>query len=76
MSDTTLIERFGRYQKSAAAAIIGLIGWGYVVIDSAPTAVTASEWLALATVGAVTAGVYGVPNTPVAPVEQIAVPSV
>lgn len=54
----------GRYQKTIAALVTGLIGWGAVVVASAATHVTASEWLALAVVLATPLGVYAVPNSP------------
>jgi hypothetical protein len=54
---------FPPVQKMVTAAVVGAVGWGYSVIDSPSAPVTASEWLALATVAAVAAGVYAVPNS-------------
>lgn len=51
-----------RYQKAIAAIITGAIGWGFVVVASPSSAITASEWMALAVAGATALGVYGVPN--------------
>jgi hypothetical protein len=50
------------YRKTIAAIVTGLIGWATAVIVSAPEAITAAEWIGLATVLAVALGVYGVPN--------------
>lgn len=52
------------YKKTAAAVVIGLIGWGGVVITSDPAAISSSEWLQLATSLAVAAGVYQIANEP------------
>lgn len=52
------------YRKTIAAVIIGVIGWATAVIASPETAITATEWLALATVAAMSAGVYAAPNEP------------
>jgi hypothetical protein len=51
-------------QKFVTAAVTGTIGWGFVVIASAPAAITAAEWLGLGVVAATAANVYAVPNTP------------
>lgn len=56
-----------RYQKMIAAFVTGAIGWGGVVVASAPKAITASEWLGLAVVAATALGVAAVPNAPKAP---------
>lgn len=53
---------FGPFQKSVTAFVTGLVGWGFQVIASTPTAVTAAEWMALAAVSAAALGVYAVPN--------------
>jgi len=50
------------FRKSITAAVTGLIGWATTVVTSAPSAITASEWIGLATVMAVAVGVFGVPN--------------
>lgn len=52
------------YRKTITAVVTGLIGWGTTVVVSTPTAVTAAEWIGLATVLAVALGVWGVPNEP------------
>jgi hypothetical protein len=56
-----------KYAKTITALVTGVIGWGYAVVDSGANNVTAREWLALAVVGAVSLGVYAVPNTEKAP---------
>jgi hypothetical protein len=53
-----------RYNKTLAAVITGLIGWASAVVASDPTAITATEWIMLATVTASSLGVYTVANTP------------
>ena len=50
------------YLKAIGAAVAGLIGWATLVVNSAPAAITASEWIVLATVGATVLTVFGVPN--------------
>lgn len=52
----------GQYRKTVTALATGLLGWGAVVVTSAPAAVTASEWLGLGVVLATALGVYAVPN--------------
>jgi hypothetical protein len=51
-----------RYLKTITAVISGAIGWGVMVVNSAPSAITASEWIAGATYLAVALGVFSVPN--------------
>ena len=55
---------FGKYSKTIAALVTGVIGWGLEVVNSKPAAVTSSEWIGLAIVVAVALGVYAIPNTP------------
>lgn len=50
------------YLKTVAAVVTGVIGWATLVVNSPSTAVTASEWIVLATVVATAVGVYVVPN--------------
>lgn len=54
----------GPYQKFVTSLVTGLIGWGFVVIASAPVGVTAAEWMGLAVVAGTSLGVYAVPNIP------------
>lgn len=56
-----------RYRKTITALVTGLIGWGAAVVASSPAAITASEWIMLATVVATGLGVYGIPNAPPPP---------
>lgn len=51
-----------KYNKTITAVVTGLIGWAGAVVISTPTAVTASEWVMLATVLATGLGVYSVTN--------------
>jgi len=53
------------YRKTVTAVVTGLTGWGSAVVVSAPTAVTAGEWIMLATVLATSFGVYQIANTEV-----------
>lgn len=52
----------GRYSKLVTALVAGAIGFATLVVNSAPTAITASEWIAGATYAAVALGVFVVPN--------------
>jgi len=61
-ADTTRETPMTKYRKSITAGITGLIGWATAVVASPAAGITASEWIALATVAAVTAGVYQAPN--------------
>lgn len=51
-----------QYNKTIAALVTGLLGWGAVVITSVPAAVTASEWLSLGVALATALGVYTIAN--------------
>lgn len=53
-----------RYRKTITATITGLLGWAGVVITSSGAHISASEWLALATVLATAFGVFIVRNDP------------
>lgn len=50
------------YNKTVAAVVTGLIGWATAVVTSAPSAITAGEWIMAATVLATAFGVYQVTN--------------
>lgn len=52
----------GKYAKLVTALVTGAIGWAVLVVNSAPTDITASEWIAGATYLATALGVYAVPN--------------
>ncbi len=52
-----------RYRKTIAAVVGASLTWGVVVTESAPAAVTASEWIAGGVLLATAVGVYGVKNT-------------
>lgn len=52
------MKNWRKYKKTIAALAIGYVGWGTMVVESAPAAITATEWIALATVTLVGAGVY------------------
>lgn len=55
---------FGRYSKTIAAVVAGAIGWATLVVNSAPSAITASEWIAGATYLGIALGVLTVTNAP------------
>lgn len=50
------------HSKSIAALVTALIGWGFVVISSKASHITASEWMGLAVVVATALGVYAAPK--------------
>ncbi len=52
------------YLKTITALVVALIGWATLVVNSASTDITASEWIVLATAVATALGVYAVPNLP------------
>lgn len=56
------MEKIRPYSKTIAAVIIGLIGWGAMVVASPDAAITSSEWIALSTVTATALGVYQIVN--------------
>lgn len=49
-------------RKTIAALVTGMLGWATQVVTSDAAQITAGEWIGFATVLAVTAGVYQVPN--------------
>lgn len=51
-----------KYRKTVTALATGLIGWATAVVASSSSAITASEWIMLATAICTAIGVYGVPN--------------
>lgn len=53
----------GPYAKTVTALVVGAIGWFTLVVNSAPTAITAGEWIAGATALATALGVYAVGNS-------------
>lgn len=57
-----MLSAMGHIAKAVTALVTGCIGWATAVVNSPATDVTAPEWIALATVAAVAAGVYVVPN--------------
>lgn len=50
------------YRKTVAAIIGALITWGSVIVTSAASQITSSEWLLLAGSLATAIGVYAAPN--------------
>lgn len=53
-----------RYSKTITALVTGVLGWAAVVISSAASPISASEWLGLGVAVATALGVYGVSNQP------------
>ena len=60
--DAPLLDKLGRYRKTVAAGIVGLLGWGTLVVTSDAGGVTPAEWLNLGFVGATAIGVFAVAN--------------
>lgn len=58
-----ILAKLGPYGKTVAALVVGLIGWATLVVQSSSAPITASEWIALATVAATSIGVFAVPNS-------------
>jgi len=56
------MSKLAPYRKAVTAVIVGLLGWGTVVVTSPEVAITASEWLGLGVALATALGVYRVPN--------------
>lgn len=54
---------FGTYTKSITALVAGAIGWATLVVNSAPSAISAAEWIAGGTYLAVALGVWALPNS-------------
>lgn len=52
----------GLYGKTVTAVVAGAIGWATLVVNSAPAAISATEWIAGATYAAIALGVYQVKN--------------
>jgi hypothetical protein len=53
-----------KYRKTIVAVIGAVVGWSNIVIQSAPQAITASEWQTGVVLVLTAAGVYGVTNKP------------
>jgi hypothetical protein len=51
-----------QYRKSITALVTAVLGWSAVVVASAPTAITSTEWQLLAVGVAAALGVLAVPN--------------
>ena len=62
---------FGTAQKTVAAVVTGVIGWGFGVVASDPAPITATEWMFLAVAGATALGVYGVANADKPPADDL-----
>jgi hypothetical protein len=64
------VKKLAEYRKSITALFTGIVGWAGFVIASAPTEITAPEWLMLATAVGIALGVYAMPNGETAPIVQ------
>jgi hypothetical protein len=51
-------------KKAIGAFLVGAVGWGAAVVESAPAHITATEWIAGATVIVSTLVVYVLTNAP------------
>ena len=60
-----ILAKLGPYAKTVAALIVGAIGWATLVVQSSSGPITATEWIALATVVATALGVFAIPNSDV-----------
>lgn len=49
--------------KTIVAVVTGVIGWATLVVQSAPSRITSTEWIVGATYLATALGVYAVKNT-------------
>lgn len=58
----TLVKFWREARKTVASLVGGTITWGYMVVASDQTSITAQEWLGLAVVVATALGVYQVTN--------------
>lgn len=56
------MNKLAPYRKTVAAVVGAALTWGTVVTQSAPTTVTAAEWIAGGILLATAVGVYGVEN--------------
>lgn len=54
----------GQYSKSIATLVVGVQGWGLMVVRSSSPAVTSGEWMALVAVAVTFVLVFLVPNAP------------
>jgi len=59
-----MFAKLAPYRKTVSAVVIGLLGWGGVVVASAPSGVTGAEWLGLGTALATAVGVFSFANKP------------
>lgn len=57
-----MLEKLAKYKKTVTAVVTGTIGWAAAVVNSAPSHITATEWIMLATVLATALGVFSVTN--------------
>lgn len=57
------MSKLSEYKKTIFAIAAGVIGWGTMVTTSEPSAITSTEWIALATAVATAIGVYAIPNS-------------
>lgn len=61
LEEDIMIDSLSKYNKTIAALVIGILGWGGVVVNSEAASVTASEWLALGVAMATAIGVWYTP---------------
>lgn len=54
----------GSIRKALTPLVTGGLGWAVLIINSAPTAITATEWVTGGVVLATALGVYAVSNEP------------
>ena len=60
----TALKTFWKEARKTVVALVGaLIAWGWVVVDSDATSISAHEWMLLAVGAATAVGVYKVTNS-------------
>lgn len=60
---SALLAWLSARNKAFMALVAGVLNWGYFVVDSKSSAVTAKEWLLLAGIGAAAVGVHQISNS-------------
>lgn len=63
-----IVDFWNKAKKTVTAVIVAVIGWTTLVVQSGSGAITATEWIAGATMLAMALGVYTVTNQPAVPV--------
>ncbi len=59
-----MLSKLAPYKKAVGVFLTGLLGWGTAVVASDSAPITATEWIALATVAVTTLVAYVLTNAP------------